>query len=224
MCIRDREPSERARASISSLVRLYDDRLPGTISKGLSETLSSRISEIDLSGLSQSDTEAAKLAIDLVRHGIALSSYDLSTASETRKSIERRLGQDNPRLVMLDIRSRLAARDQGMASQEAIEASRKVIEECDSPLDRIRIIHAALESCGESPPDWLVSAHSEASDMPLREDIAAFRRLSAQRWYWRGILEPNLRLSHWNEAISRFRKAECNNAANELATRLAKGL
>ena len=218
------EPSERARASISSLVRLYDDRLPGTISKGLSETLSSRISEIDLSGLSQSDTEAAKLAIDLVRHGIALSSYDLSTASETRKSIERRLGQDNPRLVMLDIRSRLAARDQGMASQEAIEASRKVIEECDSPLDRIRIIHAALESCGESPPDWLVSAHSEASDMPLREDIAAFRRLSAQRWYWRGILEPNLRLSHWNEAISRFRKAECNNAANELATRLAKGL
>ena len=218
------EPSERARASISSLVRLYDDRLPGAISKELLETLSSRISEIDLSGLSKSDTEAAKLAIDLVRHGIALSSYDLSAASESRKSIERRLGQDNPRLVMLDLRSRLAVRDDGRASQEAIEASRSIIEESESPLDRISTFHVALESCGESPPEWLVSAHSEASDIPLREDVAAFRRLSAQRWYWRGILEPNLRMSHWNEAISRFRKAECNSAANELATRLARGL
>lgn len=218
------EPSERARASVSSLVRLYDDRLPGTISKELSRSLKSRISEIDLSGLSQSDFEAAKLAIDLIRHGIALSSSDLSAASKSRASIERRLGHDNPRIALLDLRSRLAARSDGRASTEAIEASRKFIEECESPLDRIRIIHATLESCGPSPPDWLVSAHSEASKVPLREDVAAFRRLSAQRWYWRGILEPNLRLSHWNEAISRFRKAECNNAANELATMLARGL
>jgi len=218
------DPPERARALVASLVRLYDDRLPGPISKDLSKDLASSISEIDLSGLSQSDSEAAKLTIDLIRHGIALSSSDLPAASESRASIERRLGHDSPRIVLLDLRSRLAVRSDGIASLEAIEASRKVIEECESPLDRIRTIHATLESCGPSPPDWLVSAHAEASMVPLREDVAAFRRLSAQRWYWRGILEPNLRLSHWNEAISRFRKAECNNAANELATRLAKGL
>ncbi len=217
------EPSERARASISSIVRIYDDRLPGPISNVLSQDLLGRISSVDLSGLPQADVEAATLAMDIIRHGVALASSDLAEASESRASIERRLGHDHPRLQLLDLRSRLAVRSEGKAPLEAIDASRTIIEDCASSLDRIRTIHATLEACGPSPPEWLVEAHSHASKIPLREDIAAFRRLSAQRWYWRGILEPGLRMSHWNEAISRFRKAECNNAANELATRLAKG-
>ena len=217
------EPSERARASISSIVRLYDDRLPGPISNDLSQAILGRISFVDLSGLPQEDIEAATLAMDIIRHGVALASSDLSEASESRASIERSLGHDHPRLQLLDLRSRLAVRLDGRASEGAIDASRTIIENCASNLDRIRTIHATLEACGRSPPEWLVTAHSEASKIPLREDIAAFRRLSAQRWYWRGVLEPGLRMSHWNEAISRFRKAECNNAANELATRLAKG-
>ena len=50
------------------------------------------------------------------------------------------------------------------------------------------------------------------------------RRLCAQRWYWRGVLEPERRLSHWNEAISRFRMAECSAAAADLIGRMARAI
>ena len=59
---------------------------------------------------------------------------------------------------------------------------------------------------------------------PLREDLAMHRRLCAQRWYWRGVLEPDRRLSHWREAVSRFRMAECSAAATELIGRMARAI
>ncbi len=91
-------------------------------------------------------------------------------------------------------------------------------------MDRLRTVHLALDACGPDPPRWLREAHSRSSPGMLRDDLAAHRRLTGQWWFWRGVLEPDNRLSHWREAIGRLRSAECNNAAEDLIGRLSKAL
>ena len=208
-------PSERARRTISSLVRSYDDRLPGPIGAGLAGELAKGIEAVDLSALPESDRSAASLALELLRHRLALDTGDVPAAARARSALESALGPNHPHMAMLDLRAQLASRTDGRASDEAMASARSLIESCDELPERIRIIHATLESSG-SPPDWLVKAHFSIVTESLREDLAMHRRLCAQRWYWRGVLEPERRLSHWHEAISRFRTAECNMAASEL--------
>ena len=214
-------PAERARRTILSLVRRYDDRLPGPIGASLADELARSIEAVDLSALPEGDRSAASLALELLRHGLALDTGDVPTAARARSALESALGPNHPNVEVLDLRARLAGRTDGRASDEAVASARFHIDSCDELPERIRIIHATLESAG-SPPEWLVEAHASIATEPLREDLAMQRRLCAQRWYWRGVLEPERRLSHWREAISRFRTAECNSAASELLQRMTR--
>ena len=86
------------------------------------------------------------------------------------------------------------------------------------------MIHAALEVTRGNHPNWLKKSHEELFNIPLRDDLAVYRRISAQCWYWRGILNPNQKLAYWQEAIHRFRAAECICAANELLEELTKSI
>jgi len=213
-------PDERAKATISTLVRLHDDRLPGRVAESLSAELILLADSIDLAGLSESQRAAGNLSIELVRHSIALDSGDLAEAARARTSIESRIGEDDNAIALLNLRSSLSSLTDGSTSPEAINAARKAIESCEG-IYRIRLIHATLESMDEYP-EWLVEAHSSITEFRLRDDLPMQRRLCAQRWYWRGVLEPSNRLSHWNEAVSRFRMAECCSAANQLISRIAR--
>ncbi len=213
-------PDDCAKASISALVRLHDDRLPGKIPQSLVAELIALADSIDLTGLTESNRAAGNLSIELVRHSIALDSGDLSEAARARTSIESSIGEDNNAIALLDLRSRLSSLTDGNIPPEAINAARRAIESCEG-IYRIRLIQATLESM-EKHPNWLVEAHSSIIDFRLRDDLPMQRRLSALRWYWRGVLEPNNRLSHWNEAVSRFRMAECSSAANELISMIAR--
>jgi len=213
-------PEERAKATISALVRLHDDRLPGRVTESLSTELILLADSIDLYGLPDSQRAAGNLSIELVRHSIALDSGDLAEAARARTSIESRIGEDDNAIALLDLRSSLSSLTDGSTSPEAINAARKAIESCEG-IYRIRLIHATLESMDEYP-DWLVEAHSSIIEFRLRDDLPMQRRLCAQRWYWRGVLEPSNRLSHWNEAVSRFRMAECSSAANQLISMIAR--
>jgi hypothetical protein len=182
------------------------------------------IGSVELSDLESDDRSVAELALDLLRHSVASDAGDLSAAAFARSALESRLGSEDPRLAALDMRARLAARTEGRPSNDALEAAHGHIEASGDPLEALRTIHIALEACGPDPPNWLREAHSKLSPEALRDDIAAHRRLTAQWWYWRGTLEPENRLSHWREAIGRFRSAECNNAAKEMLERLSKAL
>ena len=213
-------PDERARASISALVRLHDDRLPGRVSESLAAELVNLSDSIDLSGLPESDRAAAELSIELVRHSVALDTGDLSEAARARTLIESGIGSDHPTIGLLDLRSRLSSQTSGNLPSEATEAARKAIASCEGT-EKMRLIHATLESIDDHP-DWLSQAHSSIVGHRLRDDLPMHRRLCAQRWYWRGVLEPSSRLSHWNEAVSRFRMAECCNAANQLISKIAR--
>ena len=214
------QPEERAKATISTLIRLHDDRLPGRIQQSLAAELISLADSIDLSDLTEPHRAAGNLSIDLVRHSIALDLGDLSEAARARTSIESSIGEDASAISLLDLRSSLSSLTEGKIPLETMNAIRSMIASSDG-IYRIRLIHATLESMKEYP-DWLVEAHSSIVAFRLHDDSPMQRRLSAQRWYWRGVLEPNNRLSHWNEAVNRFRMAECTSAANQLISMIAR--
>ena len=214
-------PAGRTKATIASLVRRYDDRLPGRIDRRLARDLTRDLDSIDVSFLLESERSAGSLALDLIRHGIALETDNVSAAAEAHSALESAMGPDHPQMAVLDLRARLSSRTGGSTSAEALSSARLLIESREDLSERIRLIHATLEAT-DSHPDWLVEAHASIAAAPLREDLAMHRRLCAQRWYWRGVLEPNRRLSHWREAVSRFRTAECSAAATELIGRMAR--
>ncbi len=208
-------PAEAVRAQISELARGHDDRLPGQATKVTQQA----IDAVDISRLPDSDRASANLAIDLFRHAVAIESGSVETAANVRSSLVAQMGEEHPRLALIDLRARIASNAEG-----ALEAARVFIEAAEDSIERTRAIHAALEATSPQHPEWLSQAHATIATAPLRDDIASHRRLAAQRWYWRGILEPAMRLSHWRESISRFKSAECPNAAAELLLRLTRSL
>ncbi len=207
--------AEAVRAQISALARSHDDRLPGQTTKVTQQS----IDAVDISRLPDSDRASANLAIDLLRHAVAIESGSVETAANVRSSLVAQMGEEHPRLALIDLRARISSKAEG-----ALDTAREFIETAEDPIERTRAIHAALEATSPQHPEWLSQAHATIATAPLRDDIASHRRLAAQRWYWRGILEPAMRLSHWRESISRFKSAECPAAAAELLLRLTRSL
>ena len=218
------DPGDRVRAEISSLVRNYDDRLPGSGSRADAKALLLGADSVRLADLEEGDRDLASLVLDLLRHSLALESGDLEEASRTRDSIESRMGAEDPRLPFLDLRSRLsAAAEADEFLDEALEAARSHIESSTDPLERLRSIHLSLEACSK-PPNWLIEAHSAFDPESLGESLAPHRRAKAHWWYWRGVTNSEDRLSSWKEAIVRLRSAGCGKAARDLTQRLSREL
>ena len=217
-------PEERVRTQISTLVRKFDARLPGPIDPASASSILSEADSLLLSDLSSEDGEMASLAIDLLRHSISLDIGDLEQAASTRSSLEERLGPNDARVKSLDIKARLVSKSEGLVTEEAMASARKHIESSESPLERIKIIHMALEASHPNCPEWLLNEHSVFNPGSLRGDLPSHRRACSHWWYWRGVLEPSSRLSNWNESIVRLRAAECAGAAKKLTSRLAKEL
>jgi len=216
-------PSQRARIEIASIIRRFDDRIPGRISKSESESILGLISRVRLDEIPFDERESATLSLELVKYGIALNNTDLAEASKSRAAIESKVSGDDIILDILDLKAAILQTVGGRLSEGAISTAKDLVSRIDDVPSRIRVIHATLEAVGKEIPDWLIEAHRESCTYNLREDIPSYRRLSAHRWYWRGVLEKSDRISHWTEAISRFRAAECRNAANELVAMLSKG-
>ena len=218
------EPAERVRAEISSLVRKYDDRLPGSDRRTDAQALLTGADSVRLSNLEEGYRELASLVLDLLRHSLALDSNDLEEASRTRDSIESRMGAEDPRLPFLDLRSRLSAGAEAEEFlDEALEAARSFIDSSTDPLEKLRSIHMSLEACPQ-PPNWLIEAHSSFDPESLGESLAPHRRAKAHWWYWRGVTNSEDRLSSWKESIVRLRSAGCGKAARDLTQRLSREL
>ena len=218
------DPGDRVRAEISSLVRRYDDRIPGTGSKMPLQSLLSEADSITISDLVAEDRELASLALDMLRYSLALDTGNMEEASRTRDSIEGKIGSDDPRVPSLNLMSRLSAGAEGEAFlYEALEDARSHIDSTNDQFDRLRTIHMCLEASSD-PPDWLLEAHSEFDHGALNESMAHHRRALAHWWYWRGAVNREERLSSWKEAIVRMRASGSINAARELTARLGREL
>jgi hypothetical protein len=217
-------PLDKIRFQVSVLVRKYDDRLPGRLSKSLAKEILSEINNIILLDISDRDRNTAELSLNLLKHAIALQISDLSLASQSRSKLEIMMSEDNETLVALDLRTRLTISNTSKLLNSSLESIRLFIDDCSDPLKKISLIHAVLEKTRGNHPVWVQELHNDLFNSPLRDDMAAYRRINAQCWYWRGILNSNLRLSCWQESIHRFRSAECTSAANELLDELTKSI
>ena len=216
--------SDRVRAEISSLVREFDDHLPGNIGKSIAMEIIDKCEKVNISDLDSTDQGNATLSLELLKHSAALRNNNLALASKCRGKIEKYLGKDSYRLEILDFQSRLSVRGANIQVFDAVEEVQKLINKIPNTLEKIKLIHLTLEACKSEFPDWLIEVHQNTTPTSLSEDKSAHRRLIAQWWYWKGILNPTNKLSHWREAISRFKLAECNNAATNLVQLLSKSL
>ena len=70
----------------------------------------------------------------------------MTSAAASRSLLESQLGYDNPKLKIIDLKSRLAIRKNGNASKESIEAARNEIRKCDNILDKLILIHMTLDA------------------------------------------------------------------------------
>ena len=159
-----------------------------------------------------------------MKHSIALDTSNLSLASQSRSELEIILSNNPEHLMLLDLRARLAISHSSELIDLTLESVHSFIQTCSDQLKKVSIIHSALEVTKPNFPDWLIESHERLFQQPLRDDLAAHRRMSDQCWYWRGVIHQPHRLSYWQEAIHRFRAAECNQAANELLGELTKSI
>jgi DNA-binding MarR family transcriptional regulator len=222
--IKQLSPLDKIRFQVSTLVRKYDDRLPGRLRKSLANEILSEINDIILIDISDRDRNTAELSLNLLKHAIALQISDLSLASQSRSELEIMMSGDNETLVALDLRTRLTISSTPELLDSSLESIRLFVDDCSDPLKKISLIHAVLDKTRGNHPIWVKQLHEDLFNNPLREDMAAYRRINAQCWYWRGILNSNLRLSCWQESIHRFRSAECTLAANELLDELTRSI
>ena len=216
--------ADKIRFTISMIVRKFDDRISRKIDNSLAREILNEIHQIDFQNLSDTDRFTAELTLNLLKHSIALETSDLTLASQSRTELEIILSDNEEYLKMLDLRAKLAISNTPELLELTLESVNSFIQDTSDQLKKIGIIHSALEVTKPNFPDWLIQHHDDLFQEPMREDLAAYRRISAQCWYWRGIIHPNYRLSYWQEAIHRFRSAECNKAANELLEKLTRSI
>ena len=141
-------PAERTKSAIASLVRRYDDRLPGPIDSGLARELSRGVKTVDLSSLPESERSAGSLALDLIRHGIALGTEDVAAAAEAHDAIESAMGPNHLQMTILDLRARLSSRVGGNASAEALASAHDLFVkiEADDEAELTRCIVQGVRS------------------------------------------------------------------------------
>ena len=99
------DPSQRAKIEIASVIRRFDDRLPGRMSKLESDRILNQISRIRLDGIPFEEKDSAILSLELVKYGIALNNSDLADASKSRAEIESRVSEEDIILDILDIKA-----------------------------------------------------------------------------------------------------------------------
>ncbi len=208
--------AEYVRLEISAIARCIDDRLPGEMAEDAARAVQRRIDRCDLAPLAAEESLAAEVALVLSAVRLALDNGRVDQAESALRTLSQRAAPGDGIVRRLRLRCDIAAAsdDEGLAFLTA-----RIDAEPD-PRGRTSAVHALLEQVGSAPA--AVACFERHMHASIREDIAADRRLLAQRWYWRGVLNETERMAAWHEAIDRFRRAECPAAANSLLARLHK--
>ena len=200
---------EKSRVLVRGAVRLYDDRLPGPISKDLGDRIVQRLDRIEAD---PGQLDGAILSSSLIlKYLVASNLGDAITAASLRSEIAGLLGEGHRRLQEIDLRLRLRTIDDIV--DEEIELR---IQETEGKYEKLRIIHWVFAALGQSSPDWLIASHKSIF---LRDEIQVRRehlRIEAFSWYWRGFYDRDQRLRYWSEAASLLRSCGCSNASSRL--------
>ena len=209
-------PSERVKLEIGAIARTIDDRLPGEVAVELNRKIERQIERCDISPLSSEEASVAEIALIIAKIRIALDSGEVERAIAALKILSARAAPGDEMVRRLRLRCDIAIAD---ADDSVAFLTARIDAEPDVR-GRTGAVHALLEVIGPEPA--AVACFERHTHAALRDDVAADRRLLAQRWYWRGMINEEERMSAWHEASERFRRAECPTAANSLQARLHK--
>ena len=114
------------------------------LTKSLADDILHGINEISLKDISERDRYTAEISLNLLKHAISLQISNITLASQSRSELENILSEDHETLSLLDLRTRLTISSTSESLDNSLQSVRLFIEECNDPLKRIGMIHAAF--------------------------------------------------------------------------------
>jgi len=212
LILKEADPTLASKIRLNRLILGLEDRLPGTSEEKTRDAVEKEISEVDLSALTANNRKAALVTIAAIRHSLALESGNPETAAKIRTDLATTASPNDPVIEEMSARAALVFGGDPTRVKSLISRTSNPLRRCALGLLLVNHAHqqkdsdiAEILATVEHPPDM---------------GTTTARRLSAQHWYWRGLVDSRQRVKCWQEALHRFGMAECANAYIQLQHKL----
>ncbi len=212
LILKEADPTLASKIRLNRLILGLEDRLPGTTDEKTREAVEKEISDVDLSALTANNRKAALVTIAAIRHSLALESGNPEVAAKIRTDLATTASPNDPVIEEMSARAALVfGGDQGRVMS--------LISRTSNPLRRCAL-GLLLVNHAHQQKDSEIAEILAAVEHPPDMGTTTARRLSAQHWYWRGLVDSRQRVKCWQEALHRFGMAECANAYIQLQHKL----
>ncbi|MEC9090319.1 MAG: ATP-binding protein, partial [Candidatus Thermoplasmatota archaeon] len=211
------------RMKMSRIVGILDDSLPDEVCDLAS--VEKKIAEISLSEFANEEKKSVIVLMAIIKHRIALLKNDDQTAKKIREDLFELADSTDPIIVRMSHLERHHFAMNGTSEKfEAEAAMRRLVGRTSDSIQRISLGLTLVQAQAQTNVPGALTTLETLQNIPLPLDKPAGRRLDALIWFWKGQLSSNQRLTFWREAIFRFRRAECPNAAASLTARMHREL
>jgi MoxR-like ATPase len=210
--LQEADPTLAVKFRLNRIVLGLEDRLPGPLGEKTRDTVEKEISAVDLSDLAANNRKAALVTIAAIRHSLALESNDPESAAKVRTDLATTASPQDPIIEEMAARAALIFGAEPTRVKSLISRTTNPLRRC--ALGLLLVTHAHHQ--GDTSVAEILAQVEHPSDM----GTTTARRLSAQHWYWRGVVDSSQRVKCWQEALHRFGMAECANAYTQLQHKL----
>ncbi len=212
LVLEEADPTLASKIRLNRLILGLEDRLPGKTEEKTRDAVEKGISEVDLSALTANNRKAALVTIAAIRHSLALEAGNPEVAAKIRTDLATTASPNDPVIEEMSARAALVFGSDPTRVRSLISRTSNPLRRCALGLLLVNHAHqqndtdiAEILATVEHPPDM---------------GTTTARRLSAQHWYWRGLIDSRQRVKCWQEALHRFGMAECANAYIQLQHKL----
>ncbi len=212
LVLEEADPTLASKIRLNRLILGLEDRLPGTSEEKTRDAVEEGISEVDLSALTANNRKAALVTIAAIRHSLALETGDPEVAAKIRTDLATTASPHDPVIEEMSARAALVFGGDSTRVRSLISRTSNPLRRC--ALGLLLVNHAHQQN--DSDIAEILATVEHPADM----GTTTARRLSAQHWYWRGLVDSGQRVKCWQEALHRFGMAECANAYIQLQHKL----
>ncbi len=212
LVLEDADPTLASKIRLNRLILGLEDRLPGTTEEKTRDAVEKGISEVDLRDLTANNRKAALVTIAAIRHSLALEAGDPEVAAKIRTDLATIASPQDPVIEEMSARAALVFGGDSTRVRSLISRTSNPLRRC--ALGLLLVNHAQQQN----DPD--IADILATVEHPPDMGTTTARRLSAQHWYWRGLVDSGQRVKCWQEALHRFGMAECANAYIQLQHKL----
>ena len=212
LVLEEADPTLASKIRLNRLILGLEDRLPGKTEEKTRDAVEEGISEVDLSALTANNRKAALVTIAAIRHSLALEAGDPEVAAKIRTDLATTASPHDPVIEEMSARAALVFGGDPTRVRSLISRTSNPLRRC--ALGLLLVNHAHQQN--DSDIADILTTVEHPPDM----GTTTARRLSAQHWYWRGLVDSGQRVKCWQEALHRFGMAECANAYIQLQHKL----